>query len=137
LTAGPPFIAVGRPLKFTAVGGVRMRTNDLWPAIAAGGEIRPVTFDAGLQLAPGVSIVSIQSLVATVHSGTADASAQTRWQGSPAIVASPTTGAAAQAVTQNFGNVPGATVYLLQMKVTGSDGSKPWIETTITSYVPA
>ena len=142
----PLFIATGRPvrlvalgpaLRFNALGRVGMETNVLAPPIAAGIEIRPVTFDFGLQLAPGVTITNIVSITAAVHYGFADPAPDTRWQGDAVIVASPFTGAASQAVEQFFGAVPGATIYLLQAVVATSDGGTPSLETMITSYVPS
>lgn len=140
----PRLIATGRRPDLAATGWARliatgrigMKANDLSPPIAALVETRPVTFDFGLQLAAGVTITGA-TLTALVHSGAADASPASRWQGALAIVASPATGAASQAVVQQFGLVPGATVYTLQCVATCSDGSSPTLETTIQSYVPA
>ena len=132
----PLFVALGPRLDFIALGRIGMRANNLRPAIAAGGETRPVTFDFSLQLAPGVVVTSIDAMLAAVLWGDADATPDARWQGSAAIVASLRDGIAGHAVAQQFGNVPGASRYLLQCQATASDGSHPWLETELSSYVP-
>jgi hypothetical protein len=91
-------------------------------------EVVTNTFDLAPWLPTGVTISSISSVSCAVYQGV-DAGAASRIVGSPSVVASPSTSAAASAVLFKVGNNPIAGVtYRLQATIVTSDGQtlNPW-----------
>lgn len=105
--------------------------------LAANGEGEIATFDFGPRLPAGATISSVASVTAIVHAGT-DPSPQNIVSGSSSIVASPSSGKAAQAVAQVLANGVAGVVYLVTVKVNCSDISVPRsIETHLGFYAPS
>lgn len=110
-------------------------TRDFSPALAGAIEGEVATFDYGPRLPAGVTIVSVTSIAASVHSGS-DPNPQTIVSGAAQIVASPSSGLAAQAVAQTVENGVGGTVYLLVCRVLCSDGVTRSLESHAPFYTP-
>ena len=151
----PNYISVGRPRIMVSLGQPRQRisagaprnrvvlgisnavsqTNELLPPIDSSVEIETVTFDFGLILAPGVTITSVVSLTCQVLSGT-DPNPASRLVGGAAIVPSPNTGLANQAVSQLVGTMIGGVTYRLQCVATSSDGQTISLWNHLTCQTP-
>lgn len=129
-------IACGAPRSRIVVGVTNSmsQTNDLTPPIDATVEQETITFDYGRMLAVGVT-VSIVSISCTVVSGS-DVTPSSRLLGVPAVVTSPNSGGASQAVSQLVGTMVAGTVYLLQCVVSTSDGQKPSLWTHLACQAP-
>lgn len=111
------------------------RTNDLTPPIDSSVELLTIAFDYGWILAGGETIASIVSLTCVVYSGT-DPSPSSRLIGSPSIIASPRSGAAAAAVAQQVGSMVAGVEYRLQCVVLTSLGNKPSLWTHFQCVAP-
>lgn len=96
------------------------RAPDLSPPIVAGVEQEYVTFDFAQGLNTGINISAI--IAVNVYSLTGnDATPMARLLNTPAIIASPSSSVASQAVYGLFGNMI-AGLYLLQAIIQTSDG---------------
>ena len=100
------------------------------PSQRPGAVTRVITFDFGA-VWPGITISApTVTMVVDPSSMVPDGSPASRLLGSASVVASPSTGAANQAVQQLVGNFTGA-VYRLGCYANGSDGSTPELWQTI------
>lgn len=151
----PNYIATGRPRVMVSLGAPRQmigmgaprnrvvlgitnqvsQTNELLPPIDSTVEIETVTFDFGLILVAGVTITGVTSLTCEVVSGT-DPNPASRLVGSAAIVASPNSGGANQAVAQLVGTMLGGVTYRLQCVATSSDGQTISLWNHLTCQTP-
>lgn len=109
--------------------------RDFSPALAGSIEGEVATFDFGPRLPPGVTIATVTSVTASLHSG-ADPNPQNIISGTAQITASPSSGLAAQAVAQTIEGGIGGTVYLLVCLVQCSDGVPRSLEAHAPFYVP-
>lgn len=119
-------------------------TRDFFPALAAGIDSRPGTFDFGFQLPPGVTVASVTSVTATVHAGTGDPSPQSIVNGAAAIVtplpSPPWSGVVNGGVAQTFGgngSGVGGTTYLVVCQVIGTDGKPYELDSHVSFYTPS
>lgn len=139
-------VSLGEPRQLVGLGLSRNRTvlgitnqvsqtNQLLPPIDATVEIETVTFDFGLILVAGVTVTGISSVTCEVVSGT-DSNPASRLVGGAAIVASPNSGGANQAVAQLVGTMLGGVTYRLQCVVTSSDGQTISLWNHITCQTP-
>lgn len=92
--------------------------NDLGPVDPV--ETVTVTFDFAPWLGKGVTIFAVTSVACAAYQGV-DASASSRIVGGSQIAASPSTGIAASAVLQQFGNMVAGVTYRLQCWVLTTD----------------
>lgn len=139
-------VSLGEPRQLVGMGLSRNRTvlgitnqvsqtNQLLPPIDSTVEIETVTFDFGLILVAGVTITGISAVTCEVVSGT-DANPASRLVGGAAIVASPNSGGANQAVAQLVGTMLGGVTYRLQCVVTSSDGQTISLWNHLTCQTP-
>jgi hypothetical protein len=155
IVLNPNYIATGRPRRFIAAAGdwrliaagrprhrivvgisnQMSQTNTLQPPIDAAVEIETATFDYGLMLAPGATIVGTPTITCTVVSG-ADASPGSRLVNSAQIITSPNSGVASQAVAQLVGNMVGGVTYKLQCVASISDGQVLSLWTHLSCVTP-
>ena len=86
------------------------------------GEEEIITFDFAPAFSPGVTITGVTQMKASaIANATRDPNPQSRILSAPTLIASPTTGAALQAVKVLFGDAVAGVVYQLACVVTASD----------------
>lgn len=150
LIVNPRYVAASRAANFTASARAfftvaspqpnwtvsdMQATRDFSPALAGSIEGEVACFDFATRVPSGVTIAAIASVTASLHSG-ADPSPQNIVSGTAQIVASPSSGLAAQAVAQTIEGGIGGTVYLLVCLVQCSDGVPRSLEAHAPFYVP-